>query len=452
MSGVDIIILAAGEGTRMKSATPKVLHPVGGMPMLGHVLNSGRAFGASRMAVVIGPNAPQVTAYLERQPSAVDTYVQTERLGTGHAVQAADKFYADVNHCNIVLFGDTPLIRPQTLDRIKALLEGNADLVVLGFEPQNPTGYGRLLTEQGELIAIREEKDASETERKISLCNAGAMGFAPGVLDKLLASLTNQNAQNEYYLTDCVELARAQGLSVQIVKGDVVDAAGVNSRAQLADVEAMFQDRMRRQAMENGVTLTAPDTIYFAHDTEIEPDVTLEPNVVFGPKVQIMRGATIKAFSHIEGAVIGENAIVGPFARLRPGTDLGPDTKVGNFVEVKAAIVGKGSKINHLSYIGDARIGASVNIGAGAVTCNYDGFLKHTTTLGDGSFIGSGSLLVAPVEIGANAYVATGSVITQDVPADALAFGRARQTNKDGRGASLKENLRAAKAEASKRK
>lgn len=452
MSSVDIIILAAGEGTRMKSATPKVLHPVGGLPMLGHVLNSCRAFGASRLAVVIGPDAPRVTAFLEQQPSQVDTYVQTERLGTGHAVRAADKFYAGVNHCNIVLFGDTPLIRPQTLDRIKTLLDADADLVILGFEPENPTGYGRLLTDQGELIAIREEKDASETERKISLCNAGAMGFAPGVLDQLLASLTNQNAQGEYYLTDCVELARAQGLSVQIVTGDVADAAGVNSRAQLADVEAMFQDRMRRRAMANGVTLTAPDTVFFAHDTEIEADVTLEPNVVFGPKVQIKSGATIKTFSHIEGAVIGADAIVGPFARLRPGTELEAGSKVGNFVEVKAATVGKGSKINHLSYIGDARIGAGVNIGAGAVTCNYDGFLKHTTTLGDGSFIGSGSLLVAPVEVGANAYVATGSVITHDVPADALAFGRARQTNKEGRGARLKEELRAAKAEAPKRK
>lgn len=436
----------------MKSATPKVLHPVGGIPMLAHVLNSGRAFGATRMAVVIGPDAPQVNTFLEKQPSPVDTYVQTRRLGTGHAVQAASAFYADVNHCNIVLFGDTPLIRPQTLGRIKALLEGDADLVVLGFEPEDPAGYGRLLTDQGELIAIREDKDASDAERRIGLCNAGAMGFAPGVLAGLLASLTNENVQGEYYLTDCVELARAQGLSVQIVKGEIADAAGVNSRAQLADVEAMFQDRMRRRAMANGVTLRAPDTVYFAHDTEIEADVTLEPNVVFGPNVKIGRGATIQAFSHIEGAVIGEGATVGPFARLRPGTDLGPDTKVGNFVEVKAAAVEKGSKINHLSYIGDARIGAGVNIGAGSITCNYDGFLKHTTTLGDHSFIGSGSLLVAPVEVGANAYIATGSVITEDVPADALAFGRARQTNKEGRGARLKEDLQAAKAKASSHK
>ncbi|WP_306256856.1 bifunctional UDP-N-acetylglucosamine diphosphorylase/glucosamine-1-phosphate N-acetyltransferase GlmU [Pararhizobium sp. IMCC21322] len=452
MSNVDIIVLAAGEGTRMKSATPKVLHSVGGLPMLEHVLRSAKAFGAVRTAVVIGPNVPAVEGFLKEHPAPIDIFVQTERLGTGHATMSAAKFFEDDKNANIVLFGDTPLIRPQTLDQIKSLLDGDADLVVQGFEPDSPTGYGRLLVKGGQLTAIREEKDATDTERKIGLCNAGAMGFAPGILNKLLKLLTNENAQSEYYLTDCVELAHAQGLSVQVVKGDAADAAGINSRGQLAAVEAIFQQRMRQQAMANGVTLLAPETVHFCYDTELEADVTIEPNVVFGPKVIVRSGAIIKAFSHLEGAVIGEGALIGPFARLRPGTELGEKTKVGNFVEIKGATIEKGSKINHLSYIGDAHIAPGVNVGAGTVTCNYDGFGKHRTTIGADSFIGSGSLLVAPLEIGSNAYVATGSVITENVPSDALAFGRARQTNKDGRGAKLKAELRAAKEKASKAK
>ena len=452
MSNVDIIVLAAGEGTRMKSATPKVLHSVGGLPMLEHVLRSTKAFGAESTAVVIGPNVPAVEDFLKEHPAPIEIFVQAERLGTGHATMAASKFLADSKNSNIVLFGDTPLIRPQTLDQIKSLLVGDADLVVQGFEPDNPTGYGRLLVKDGQLTAIREEKDATDTERKIGLCNAGAMGFAPGILSKLLNLLKNDNAQGEYYLTDCVELAQAQGLSVNVVKGDAADAAGINSRAQLAAVEAIFQQRMRQQAMANGVTLLAPKTVHFCYDTELEADVTIEPNVVFGPKVTVKSGAVIKAFSHLEGAVIGEDAIIGPFARLRPGTELGAKTKVGNFVEIKGATIEKGSKINHLSYIGDAHIAPGVNVGAGTVTCNYDGFGKHRTTIGADSFIGSGSLLVAPLEIGSNAYVATGSVITENVPSDALAFGRARQTNKDGRGAKLKDELRAAKERALKAK
>lgn len=452
MSNVDIIVLAAGEGTRMKSATPKVLHSVGGLPMLEHVLRSAKAFGTENTAVVIGPNVPAVEDFLKQYPAPIDIFVQAERLGTGHATMAASKFFADGKNANIVLFGDTPLIRPQTLDHFKSLLDGDADLVVQGFEPDNPTGYGRLLVNDGQLTAIREEKDATDTERKIGLCNAGAMGFAPGILNKLLSLLTNDNAQGEYYLTDCVELAHSQGLTVRVVKGDAADAAGINSRAQLAAVEAIFQQRMRQQALANGVTLFAPETVHFCYDTELEADVTIEPNVVFGPKVTVKSGAVIKAFSHLEGAVIGEDAIIGPFARLRPGTELGAKTKVGNFVEIKGAAIETGSKINHLSYIGDAHIAPGVNVGAGTVTCNYDGFGKHRTTIGADSFIGSGSLLVAPLDIGSNAYVATGSVITENVPSDALAFGRARQTNKDGRGAKLKNELRAAKERASKAK
>lgn len=443
--GTDIIILAAGEGTRMKSSLTKVLHCVGGMPMLGHVVATAKSIGASRLAVVVGPKAEAVESFLAKNAPSAEVFIQRERLGTGHAVMAAKPFYSKENNAEIILYGDTPLVRSETILQITALLEGDADLVVLGFEPDVPTGYGRLLMDGDELTAIREEKDATDIERKVGLCNAGAMGFGPGVLAKLLDSLTNDNAQGEYYLTDCVEHARAAGLSVQVVKGDIADAAGVNSRAQLADVEAMFQTRCREEAMANGVTLVAPETVFFSHDTLLSNDVTVEPNVVFGPDVSVESGAIIKAFSHLEGAKIGAGAAVGPYARLRPGTDLRENTKVGNFVEVKSTIVEKGSKINHLTYVGDTHIGTGVNIGAGTVICNYDGFGKHKTTIGNGAFIGSGSLLVAPLEIGSNAYIATGSVITKPVADGALAFGRARQTNKEGRGAQLKTELKAAK-------
>lgn len=446
----DLIVLAAGEGTRMKSSLTKVLHSVGGMPMLGHVLETAASIGAKRIATVVGPNAVAVEAYLGANAPSSEVFVQTERLGTGHAVMAAKPFYTKEKNINIVLYGDTPLIQPSTLSQMTALLEGDTDLVVLGFEPEVPTGYGRLLMSGDELVAIREEKDASDEERKVGLCNAGAMGFGAGVLDKLLELLTNDNAQSEYYLTDCVEHARAVGLSVRIVKGDISDAAGVNSRGQLAEVEAMFQSRKRTEAMTNGVTLVAPETVFFSYDTVLYNDVIVEPNVVFGPGVTVQSGAIIKAFSHLEGAKVGVGALVGPYARLRPGTDLREGSKVGNFVEVKSAIVEKGSKINHLTYVGDARLGEGVNIGAGTVTCNYDGFGKHKTIIGDGAFIGSGSLLVAPLEIGNNAYIATGSVITEPVPDGALAFGRSRQTTKEGRGAQLKNELKAAKEAARK--
>ncbi|MEP0520820.1 MAG: bifunctional UDP-N-acetylglucosamine diphosphorylase/glucosamine-1-phosphate N-acetyltransferase GlmU [Hyphomicrobiales bacterium] len=450
--GTDIIVLAAGEGTRMKSSLTKVLHCVGGMPMLGHVIATAKSIGANRLAAVVGPDADAVETFLAKNAPTADIFVQRERLGTGHAVMAAKPFYSKENNASIVLYGDTPLVRGETILQITKLLEGDADLVVLGFEPKVPTGYGRLLMDGDQLTAIREEKDATEQEREVGLCNAGAMGFGPGVLGALLDSLTSDNAQGEYYLTDCVEHARAAGLSVKIVKGDIADAAGVNSRSQLADVEAMFQARCRVSAMANGVTLVAPETVFFSFDTTLSNDVTVEPNVVFGPGVNVETGATIKAFSHLEGAKVGAGATVGPYARLRPGTNLLENTKVGNFVEIKSAIVEKGSKINHLTYIGDANIGAGVNIGAGTVTCNYDGFGKHKTTIGDSAFIGSGSLLVAPLEIGVDAYVATGSVITESVEEGALAFGRARQINKQGRGARLKTELQAAKEEAAQQK
>lgn len=436
----------------MKSSLTKVLHGVGGMPMLGHVVATANSVGASRLAAVVGPKAEAVESFLAKNAPTAEVFVQTERLGTGHAVMSSKSFYSKENNANIVLYGDTPLIRSETILQISELLEGEADLVVLGFEPDVPTGYGRLLMNGDQLTAIREEKDATDSERKVGLCNAGAMGFGAGVLGKLLDSLTDDNAQGEYYLTDCVEHARAAGLSVRVVKGDIADAAGVNSRSQLADVEAMFQTRRRIEAMTNGVTLVAPETVFFSYDTVLANDVTVEPNVVFGPGVSVASGATIKAFSHLEGAKVGSGALVGPYARLRPGTDLRENTKVGNFVEVKASVVKKGSKINHLTYVGDAVIGAGVNIGACTVTCNYDGFGKHKTIIGDGAFIGSGSLLVAPVEIGSDAYIATGSVITKSVQDGALAFGRARQISKEGRGAKLKSELKAAKEAAAVQK
>ena len=446
----DIIVLAAGEGTRMRSATPKVLHHIAGRAMLGHVLATVAQIGTKRVAVVVGPKAVAVEAYLAKTAPNVQLYVQEQRLGTGHAVMAAKPFYSQENNACLVLYGDTPLISKETLGQMETLLAGEADVVVLGFEPDDPHGYGRLLLKGDELIAIREEKDASDQERKVGLCNAGAMGFGPGILGKLLEKLGNDNSQGEYYLTDCVELAHQSGLSVQVVTGSNADAAGVNSKAQLAGVEAMFQARMRQQMLDAGVTLQAPETVFFSFDTKIEADVVVEPNVVFAPGVQVQTGAIIRAFSHLEGALVGANAMIGPYARLRPGTDLAENTKVGNFVEIKASRIEKGSKINHLSYIGDSQIGVGVNVGAGTVTCNYDGFLKHKTVIGDGVFVGSGSLLVAPLNLGDDAYVATGSVITQDVPSGSLAFGRARQTNKDGRGAALKAALKA-KKEANKK-
>ncbi len=441
----DIIVLAAGEGTRMRSSTPKVLHHIAGRAMLGHVLDTAEQFGSKRVAAVIGPNALAVKAYLGNEAPDVQLFIQEQRLGTGHAVMAARAFYQQQDNPSLILYGDTPLISKSTLQEMETLVTGDADVVVLGFKPNDPHGYGRLLVVDGELTAIREEKDASDEERQVGLCNAGAMGFGPGILSKLLEKLNNNNSQGEYYLTDCVELARQDGLSVRVVTGSNEDAAGVNSKAQLADVEAMFQARMRAQMLAEGVTLVAPETVFFSFDTKIAADVVVEPNVVFAPGVQISGGATIRAFSHLEGAVVGANAVIGPYARLRPGTDLAEETKVGNFVEIKASKIQKGSKINHLSYIGDSKIGAGVNVGAGTVTCNYDGFLKHKTIIGDGSFVGSGSLLVAPLELGADAYIATGSVITQDVPGGALAFGRSRQTIKDGRGTELKATLKARK-------
>jgi bifunctional UDP-N-acetylglucosamine pyrophosphorylase/glucosamine-1-phosphate N-acetyltransferase len=421
----------------MRSSMPKVMHKVGGLPMLGHALAAAETAGATRLAVVVGPAAATVRHFVDKHAPGAATYEQTERLGTAHAVLAAKKeFNADPDDV-IVLYGDTPLLTSRPLTRMRSALAKGADVVVLGFRTSHPTGYGRLLTEKGRLVAIREEKDADKAEREIDFCNAGVMGFR-GSAVPLLKKIKNANAKGEYYLTELVALANKAGLKAVALEGDESEFLGVNSRVELAAAERVFQHRARRAAMEGGATLIAPETVWFSHDTRLGRDVVVEPNVFFGPGVSVAEGAIIRANSHIDGARIGAGAIVGPFARLRPGADIGPNATIGNFVEIKNAAIDEGAKINHLTYVGDAHVGAGANVGAGTITCNYDGFGKHHTEIGAGAFIGSNSALVAPVTIGAGAYVASGSVVTMDVPADAMAVARGRQVNKPGWAAKLR--------------
>jgi bifunctional UDP-N-acetylglucosamine pyrophosphorylase/glucosamine-1-phosphate N-acetyltransferase len=438
------IILAAGEGTRMKSALPKVLHKIAGLPMLGHVVNAARHAGGD-VAVVVGHGGEQVSSALRGLWPNARTFTQTERLGTAHAVLAAREAlqvgYDDV----LIMFGDTPLIEAAALSAARGKLRGGAAVVVMGFRTENPTGYGRLIENSGELVAIREERDCSEAERKITFCNGGLMAVAGDHALSLLDAVTNGNAKGEYYLTDIVEIARSRNLHVVAEEVAFENVLGINNRVELAEAEAIWQRRKRREMMLSGVTLIAPETVFFSHDTEIGGDTIVEPEVFFGPGVLIASGATIHGFSHLEGASVASGAQVGPYARLRPGADLQENAKVGNFCEVKQATVEHGAKVNHLTYIGDARIGAGANIGAGTITCNYDGFSKFFTDVGAGAFIGSNSSLVAPVTIGDGAYIASGSTITEDVPDGALAFGRARQTTLPERGKQLRERLLAAK-------
>jgi len=449
MTDLLSIILAAGEGTRMRSALPKVLHPVGGMPMLGHVLRTAQSAGASSIALVVGASSDKVRALAK--VSAPDALVseQRERLGTGHAVRQAQAAYATAKGNIIVLYADNPLISPATLAEIGDRLDAGADVVVVAYRPTDPTNLGRLLTKDGRLLAIREHKDATEEERRIDLCNSGIMGFKADALRSVIDRIGNANAKGEYYLTDAVELANADGRRVEYVEANPAEVVGVDDRSKLAQAEATFQELRRADFMAAGVTLHDPRSVWFSYDTEIAQDVTIEPNVVFGPGVKIETGAVIHAFSHIEGAHVGPDASVGPFARLRPGANLGEGAKVGNFVEVKKADIGKGAKVSHLSYIGDATIGSDVNIGAGVITVNYDGYNKHQTIVGDNAFIGSNTSLIAPVNVGAGALVGSGSVITDDVEADALALGRGRQVNKPGR---AKEIFSAAKAKKQNKK
>ncbi|MCF1494590.1 bifunctional UDP-N-acetylglucosamine diphosphorylase/glucosamine-1-phosphate N-acetyltransferase GlmU [Agrobacterium vitis] len=440
------VILAAGDSTRMKSAMSKVLHPVAGLPMIAHVMQAIAASDIVDVALVVGRDADKVTQTARIKGLSVTPFVQTERLGTGHAVltarEALGRGYDDI----LVAYGDAPLITPGPLLAARAALADGNDIAVIGFHTEKPTGYGRLLVEDGELVAIREEKDASDEERKVTWCNSGLMAINGAKALDLLGRIGNANAKGEYYLTDLVEIIRSLGGKAVAVDAPEAELAGCNNRAELAVIEKLWQERRRHELMLSGVSMIAPETVFLAYDTVLAQDVLIEPNVVFGPGVTVESGAVIHAFSHLEGAHVASGATVGPFARLRPGANLGEGSKVGNFCEVKKAEIGAGAKINHLTYIGDAFIGAETNIGAGTITCNYDGVNKHETRIGANAFIGSNSALVAPVTIGDGALIASGSVITDDVPADALALGRARQEIKPGRAKAIRERNLAIKA------
>jgi bifunctional UDP-N-acetylglucosamine pyrophosphorylase/glucosamine-1-phosphate N-acetyltransferase len=416
----------------MRSSRPKVLHTVAGRSLLAHVLAALRAAGGTDTAVVVGPDREDVAAEARAALSGAQVFVQAERRGTAHAVLAARSAIERGANDILVVFGDTPLILPQTLDRLRQALAAGAAVAVLGFKPADPTGYGRLVTRGDELLSIVEHADASEAERAIAFCNGGLMAFDGRAALDILQRIGNDNRKGEFYLTDAVAIARGMKLRTVALEVTEDEVSGINTKAQLAEAEATLQRRLRHEALEAGVTLVAPDTVHLAADTKLGKDVTIEPYVVFGPGVTVDDGATIRSFSHLQGAHVGPGAIVGPFARLRPGARLEQDVHVGNFVEIKEAVIEAGAKANHLSYIGDARVGAGANIGAGTITCNYDGAAKHRTDIGKGAFIGSNSALVAPVSVGDGAYIGSGSVITSNVPADALAIGRGRQTVKEG--------------------
>ncbi|MEJ0094475.1 MAG: bifunctional UDP-N-acetylglucosamine diphosphorylase/glucosamine-1-phosphate N-acetyltransferase GlmU [Methylocella sp.] len=427
------IVLAAGFGARMRSARPKALHKIAGRSMLAHVLAAILKAGADRIVVVVGPNQEALIKEAKTVVPGVEIAIQVERLGTAHAVLAARGHIAVGYDDIIVAFADTPLVRPDTFALMRgALADGSNAIVALGFEAKDPTGYGRLMLKDGALEAIREDRDASEQERRVRTCNAGLMALAGRHALGLLEAIDAENSQREFYLTDAVAIARAQKLAASALIVAEDEVLGVNDRAQLAAAEALLQARLRAEAMREGATLIDPSSVTLAFDTKLGCDVVVEPNVVFGPGVAVGAGSLIRSFSHLEGATVGEDATIGPFARLRPGADLGKEVHIGNFVEVKAATVGAGAKINHLSYIGDASVGAKTNIGAGTITCNYDGFGKFRTEIGEGAFIGSHSALVAPVKIGDGAYIGSGSVITRDVASDALAVARERQIEKAG--------------------
>src|SRR5215472_362417 len=426
------VALAAGEGTRMRSSLPKVLHPVAGAPLLAHVLHAAPQGEGAALAVVIGPDHQAVAEEVTRIRPDAQTFVQRERLGTAHAVLAARTAIARGADDLLVAFGDTPLISARTFARMREPLEKGAVLTVLGFHAADPTGYGRLLIEGKRLVAIREQADASAEERKITLCNAGVMAFDGRIALNILDKIGNANRKGEYYLVDAVAVVRDMGLEAVVIETQEDEVRGINTKAQLAEAESVLQARLREQAMDAGVTLIAPETVYLAADTKFGKDVIIEPFVVIGPGVSIADGAVIHSFTHIVHSSIGKNTSVGPYARLRPGTLLGDGAKIGNFVEMKASILEAGVKVNHLAYLGDAEVGANANIGAGAITCNYDGFSKHKTTIGKGAFVGTNSSLVAPVRIGAGAYIGSGSVITRDVPDDAMAVERSPQSVREG--------------------
>ena len=429
----------------MASARPKVMHEIGGRSLVGHVAAALAEAGFDEVAVVAGPDGGAVAREARRWAPALSVFVQEERRGTAHAALQAREAIAGAGQI-VVAFGDTPLMRAEPFKALVAALDAGAAVAAVGFQAAAPTGYGRFVMREGALRAIVEHKDASEAERAIRFCNAGVMGLSGAHALALLDSIGCDNAQGEYYLTDAVAAAVARGLRCAALDIAEEEVQGVNDRAQLAAVEKAFQTRARAAAMAAGATLIDPATVYFSYDTRLGRDVVVEPSVWFGPGVEVADGATIHAFSHLEGCKLASGASVGPFVRLRPGADLGRNAKVGNFVEIKNATLGEGAKASHLSYLGDASIGAQVNIGAGVITCNYDGHLKHKTVVGDGAFVGTNASLVAPVTVGAGALVAAGSVVTKEVPPDAVAIARPEQVNKPGAAAKFRARKAAEKA------
>lgn len=437
------IILAAGQGTRMKSPLPKVLHPVGGRAMLDHAIDAAEALGCERIVVVVGAHSPEVRDHVVRRLGEDAIAVQDPPLGTGHAVRAAEPVLGDFVGQVVITYGDVPLLTAADIEPVFAAHDG---VTVIGFEAADPGAYGRLVMDGDQLLAITEAKEASPEVLALTACNSGVMAAPVGLLFDLLREVRNDNAKGEYYLTDVVELARKRGAPTRAVFAGEDAVMGVNAQSELAVAEALFQKVRRDDFLAAGVTMPAPETVHFSYDTEVGGGTVIEPYVVFGPGARIASGARIRAFSHIEGATVAAGAEVGPYARLRPGADLGEKVKVGNFVEVKNVRMAAGAKANHLAYLGDGEVGARANIGAGTIFCNYDGFFKHRTTVGEGAFVGSNSSLVAPVTIGAGAMVGSGSVITKDVAPGDLALGRAEQTLKPGWAARFMETMRAKKA------
>lgn len=446
---IALIILAAGKGTRMKSDLPKVLHEVAGAPLLVHAMKSASELEPEKTIVVAGHGAEKVSAAAMAYDETAQVVLQTEQLGTAHAVAQARSALESFEGDAIVLYGDTPFISPDTLSQMVEARK-KYSVVVLGFEAADPGRYGRLVMAGEDLTRIVEFKDATPEERAITLCNSGVICADSKTLFELIDAVGNENASGEYYLTDIVEIAQSKGLSATSVTCDERETMGVNSRVQLAEADAIFQSKARLALMEAGVTLQAPDTVYLSHDTYIGPDTIIEPNVVFGPGVTVENGAHIRAFSHLEGCHVSREATVGPYARLRPGTELAEGTRIGNFVELKNVVVDEGAKVNHLSYVGDAHVGARANIGAGTITCNYDGVMKHHTEIGADSFIGSNTCLIAPVTVGERAMTATGTVVTNNVPDEALALARARQENKPGMAVKLFDILKKKKSKLQK--
>ena len=442
---IALIILAAGKGTRMQSELPKVLHKVAGAPMLIHAMRAGRALEPKRTIIVAGHGFEAVSAAASAEDPEVEIVRQEAQLGTGHAVDQARAALDDFDGTVIVLYGDCPLIQPRTLEELTATLS-TAAVSVLGFEAENPARYGRLITDGDRLKRIVEFKDATPAERAVRLCNSGVMAASAQLLFDLLSEIDANNASGELYLTDVIGKAVGRGLSCTAIRCAERETLGVNSRVELMQAEKEFQTLRRAEALEDGISMPAPETVHFSYDTVIGRDAIIEQNVVFGPGVTVESGAQIRAFSHLEGAHVARGCVVGPYARLRPGAELAENVKIGNFVEIKASTLDEGAKVNHLSYIGDAHIGARANIGAGTITCNYDGVMKHHTSIGEAAFIGSNTMLVAPITVGQDAMTASGSVITRDVPAGDLAIARSKQDNKAGFSVKLMNKLRALKA------